>query len=83
VFFIKKRIIAEALYIKHNKATIRETAVVFNLSKSTIHKDMSERLLKIEPELYLIVKNILNENLKTRHLKGGEVTKSKYKLLRT
>jgi len=81
VFFIKKRIIAEALYIKNNKATIRQTALAFNLSKSTIHKDMSERLIKIEPELYLIVRDILTDNLNNRHLKGGEVTRSKYKLL--
>ena len=83
MFFIKKRIIAEALYIKNNKATIREAAAVFNISKSTVHKDMSERLLKIEPNLYLIVKEILTNNLKNRHLKGGEVTRSKYKMLRT
>ena len=82
MFFIKKRILAVAHYIKENNATIRATATAFKLSKSTVHKDISERLLKIEPDLYLTIKEILANNFKNRHLRGGEVTRSKYKLLR-
>ena len=83
MFFIKQRIIAEALYIKNNNATIRQTAKAFNLSKSTIHKDVTKRLLDMDATLHQIVKEILDNNLKHRHLRGGEVTKSKYKALRT
>ena len=80
MFFIEKRIIAEGLYIKKNKATIRQTASAFNISKSTIHKDVSERLAFLDKNLYLAVKEILANNLKNRHLKGGEETRRKYKL---
>ena len=82
MFNIKTRILKEANFIISNKATIRKTAKEFNLSKSTIHKDMSERLIKINPFLYKSVKEIMNNNLKTRHIKGGEVTKLKYQSLR-
>lgn len=82
MFNIKTRIIEEANFIIDNNATIRRAAKEFNLSKSTIHKDMSERLIKINPFLYKSVKEIMNNNLKTRHIKGGEVTKLKYQSLR-
>ena len=78
MFNIKTRIIEEANFIIDNNATIRRAAKEFNLSKSTIHKDMSVRLIKINPFLYKSVKEIMNNNLKTRHIKGGEVTKLKY-----
>jgi len=80
VFFIKKRIIGEALYIQKHRATIRQAAEVFKVSKSTVHKDMSERLFNLDKKLFLSVREILNNNLKTRHLRGGEETKRKYKL---
>ena len=80
MFFIKKRIIAEASYIKEHNATIRKTAEAFNVSKSTVHKDMSERLIKIDQNLFNDIKEILTNNLKTRHLRGGEKTRKKYKL---
>ena len=83
MFFIKKRIISEALYIKEHNATIRRTAKAFNISKSTVHKDITERLKLINHNLYLEIQTILKEHLKTRHLKGGEETRKKYQLLRT
>ena len=68
----------EALYIVQSKKTLREVAKVFGISKSTIHKDMKERLKKISPELFRQVRNVLEEHLEIRHIKGGETTKQKY-----
>ena len=80
MFFIKERIIKEALYLLKNKSTIRQTAMVFNISKTTVHKDLTEKLAALDQQLYLKVKEVLANNLKTRHLKGGEQTRKKYKL---
>ncbi len=82
MFNIKKRIIKEALYIINNNATIRETAKLFNISKSTVHKDITERLAKLNIMLYQEIQIIMDNHLQTRHIKGGEVTKKKYKSLR-
>ena len=68
-----------ALYIIENKATVRQTAKVFGISKSTVHKDVSERLKKINGILYSSVKKILEENKAERHIRGGEATRIKYK----
>ena len=57
------------------KDTIRETAKKFQISKSTIHKDLQERLNQIDIKKYNIIKEILNEHLETRHIKGGESTR--------
>ena len=83
MFFIKARIIKEALYIKEKEATIRETASNFNIGKSTVHKDMNIRLKKLNYNLYLEVRKVLDKHLATRHLRGGAKTREKYKLLRT
>ncbi len=83
MFKIKKRIIKEALFIINNNATIRQTATEFKVGKSTIHKDMTERLKPINLSLFKRVQQVMNEHLQTRHIRGGEVTKRKYKLLRT
>ncbi len=72
------RVRKEALYIVQSKKTLREVAKVFGISKSTIHKDMKERLKKISPELFRQVRNVLEEHLEIRHIKGGETTKQKY-----
>lgn len=82
MFNIKNRIIKEALYIIDNNATVRETAKSFNISKSTVHKDITERLEKINKNLFEKIKKIMDNHLKTRHLRGGEITKKKYKSLR-
>lgn len=76
---ITNRVKEEAQFLIETKKTIREVADYFNISKSTIHKDMNERLIVVSPELYKNVRNILNEHLETRHIKGGETTKQKYK----
>ena len=83
MFFIKRRIISEALYVINNNATVRETAKYFNISKSTVHKDLNERLNSIDSDLYKRIREIFDEHTKLRHIKGGEVTRKKYKLSRT
>ena len=60
------------------KKTLREIAKVFNVSKSTVHKDLKEKLKSIDNVLYEKVKIILNEHIKVRHIRGGESTKKKY-----
>ena len=75
---IKERIIKEASHIIETRETIRQTADHFKLSKSTIHKDVQEKLKTINTELHQIVQNILNEHNATKHLKGGISTKNKY-----
>jgi len=72
---IIKRVIDVADHIIATKDTIRETAKKFNISKSTIHKDLQERLKEIDTKKYNIIKEILNEHLETRHIKGGESTR--------
>ena len=64
-----------ANYIITTKNTIRETAIHFNVSKSTIHKDLQERLYQIDTVKYNDVKKIMKEHIQTRHLKGGESTR--------
>lgn len=73
-----ERIIKEGEYIVQTGATVRQTAKVFNYSKSTVHKDVSERLYFIDRELFKKVKKILNFNFSIRHIRGGEATKRKY-----
>lgn len=65
-------------YIAETSSTVRETAKKFGLSKSTVHKDVTERLRKINPQLYYEVKNILEKNKSERHIRGGMATKLKY-----
>ena len=66
-------------YIVENKATVRLTAAKFNISKSTVHKDVSERLKNINPRLYGEVKEVLEINKNERHIRGGLATRRKYK----
>jgi putative DeoR family transcriptional regulator (stage III sporulation protein D) len=65
-------------YIIENRATVRSAAKKFGISKSTVHKDVSERLKKENPMLYKEVKNILEINKQERHIRGGLATKRKY-----
>lgn len=67
-----------ALFITANRATVRETSKVFGVSKSTVHKDVTERLKTIDRELYAKVKSVLDFNLSERHLRGGVATREKY-----
>ena len=65
-------------YIITHKATVRQTASKFGISKSTVHKDVSERLKKVRPSLYNEVKVVLDINKQERHIRGGEATRQKY-----
>lgn len=69
-----------ARYIIDNKATVRNAAKEFNVSKSTVHKDVTERLYYINKGLFEQVKPVLAENKACRHLRGGMATKEKYLL---
>lgn len=68
-----------ALYMIENQATVRTAAKHFQISKSTVHKDISERLPTFNRPLYLQVKQILEENKAERHIRGGMATRRKYK----
>ena len=70
------------LYIIENNATVRQAAKEFNISKSTVHKDVSERLKAVNPGTYLLVKAILEQNKSERHIRGGLATKPKYAKLK-
>ena len=65
-------------YILENSATVRETAAQFGVSKSTVHKDVTEKLRRDNPALYRSVKHVLDINKAERHLRGGEATRQKY-----
>lgn len=75
---IEERAIELAQYIIDSKDTVRGAASKFGISKSTVHKDVSERLLKINPSLAYQVRLILDENKAERHIRGGMATKLKY-----
>ncbi len=75
---IEERAVNLAQYIIDSKDTVRGTAKKFRVSKSTVHKDVSERLIKINPLLALQVRKILDENKAERHIRGGIATKLKY-----
>ena len=68
-------------YLIEHESTVRATASHFGISKSTVHKDVSERLCEINPTLYSQVKIILDKNKSERHLRGGRATKEKYQNL--
>ena len=75
---IDERAIELAHYIIDSKDTVRGAAKKFGISKSTVHKDVSERLKKINPSLATQVRIILDENKAERHIRGGMATKLKY-----
>lgn len=72
---IIKRVNNIADYIINTKNTIRETAKIFKVSKSTVHKDLKERLYEIDKRKYYKIKEIMDEHIETRHIKGGESTR--------
>ena len=78
---IKSRVLEEAEYMLKTKNTIREIAKIFNVSKSTVHKDLHERLIDIDYKLYEEIDSILKYHIDVRHIRGGESTKKKYKKL--
>ena len=80
---IIKRVINEANYMLDTKKTIREIANIFNVSKSTVHKDLHERLVDIDYNLFQEIDSILKYHIDVRHIRGGESTKKKYKKMLT
>lgn len=80
--WFETRIYEEAEYIVSHKATVREAAHALCIGKSTVHKDVTERLLHMNPNLYRLVRAVLNVNKAERHLRGGKATHDKYALLR-
>ena len=79
--YIEDRVLEVAKYIIESKSTIRRTAKVFGVSKSTIHKDMTERLPAINPQIANEAKTILDLNKAERHIRGGRATRLKYKAI--
>ena len=75
---VEERAVELARYIIENKETVRGAAKKFAISKSTVHKDVSQRLQKINPPLYREAKKILEINKAQRHIRGGLATKNKY-----
>ena len=76
---VDARVIKEAEYIIKERATVRSTAKVFGVSKSTVHHDLTTRLEFLDEDLYEKVKKHLNVNLSERHIRGGNATRDKYR----
>ena len=76
-----ERCVALAEYIISSGSTVRETAQKFSVSKSTVHKDVTEKLSRINPSLFKDVETVLQKNKAERHIRGGEATRNKYLLL--
>lgn len=76
--YIEERAIEIANYIIESNATVRQTAKKFGISKSTVHKDVTERLLQINPSLASDTRQVLDLNKSERHIRGGLATKEKY-----
>ena len=68
-----------AAFILENKATVRAAAAKFGISKSTVHKDLTERLRRVDPGLYAQVRQLQDWNKAQRHIRGGLATRRKYK----
>ena len=79
---IEERAVRLARYIIDSKDTVRGTAKKFGISKSTVHKDLSQRLENINHSLYLEVREVLDENKAERHIRGGLATKMKYEKMK-
>ena len=77
--YIEERILETAQYIIEHGATVRDAANVFSISKSTVHKDMAERLRAIHPAMAVEVRKVLDVNKAERHIRGGRATHIKYK----
>jgi len=76
--YIEERAIEIANYIIDTKATVRQAARQFGISKSTVHKDVTERLVQINPSLASAARMVLDTNKSERHIRGGMATKQKY-----
>ena len=76
---IEERACDLAVYIIENRATVRAAAARFGISKSTVHKDLTERLQRVNPGLYAQVRQLLDLNKAERHIRGGLATRRKYR----
>ncbi len=76
--YIEERAVDIANYIIEKNATVRQTAKEFGISKSTVHKDITERLQQINPSLAALARKVLDLNKSERHIRGGLATKAKY-----
>ena len=76
--YIEERAVEIAEYIIENSATVRQTAKKFGISKSTVHKDVTERLVQINPALAGQARHVLDVNKSERHIRGGMATREKY-----
>ena len=80
--YIKERTLNEARYLFATKQTIRQTAKIFGVSKSTVHNDLSKRLKILDGKLYESVKGVLDVNFDEKHIRGGISTKMKFEKLK-
>lgn len=76
---VEERAIELGEYILENKTTVRAAAKKFHISKSTVHKDVSDRLQTVNPQLYGEVRRVLEINKAQRHIRGGIATREKYR----
>lgn len=76
--YIEERVLGVAAYILESNATVRQAAHQFGISKSTVHKDMTERLTKLNPSLAHEIRKVLDINKAERHIRGGMATREKY-----
>lgn len=76
---IEERAVELAQYIIENRTTVRAAAGKYGISKSTVHKDLAERLPRLNKALYVQVKAVLEENKAERHIRGGIATRRKYR----
>lgn len=77
--YIEERVLETAQYIIDNRSTVRGAARVFNVSKSTVHKDVHERLFTINRDMYRRCREVLEQNKAERHIRGGMATREKYR----
>ena len=76
--YIEERAVEIGNYIIETKATVRQTAKAFGISKSTVHKDVTERLVQVNPSLAKQARKVLDINKSERHIRGGLATREKY-----
>ena len=75
---VNERCVTLGKYLVANRSTVRQVASIFGISKSTVHKDVTDILKRVDNDLYLRVKEVLEFNKQERHLRGGEATRRKY-----
>ncbi len=75
----KARCVVLGTYIVENRATVRATAARYGVSKSTVHKDVTEQLRHVDPALFAAVQAVLEQNKQERHLRGGAATRERYR----